>query len=91
MLDEKPSFVIDTIHAWLLDNHQDANDISKKQTRAAIDLTTEQLGYGVPFNAEQKVINKMLIDKKADVATCNAAWGFYHEYTQANDDNAQAA
>lgn len=83
MLNKKESFVIDTIHAWLLDNHQDASDISKEQTRATIDLTTEQLGYGAPFNAEQKIINEMLVDKKADAATCNAAWGFYHEYTQA--------
>jgi len=91
MLDEKPSFVIDTIHAWLLDSHLGSKDISKEQTQAAIDLTTQQLGYGEPFNAEQIIINEMLLDKKADAPTCKTAWAFYHDYTQIDEDNAQAA
>ena len=91
MLNEKPSFVIDTIYAWLLDNRQDAIEISKEQTQAAIDLATQQLGYGEPFNAEQKVMNEMLFEKKADALTCQTAWGFYHDYTNADTESARAA
>ena len=90
MLNEKPSFVIDTIHAWLLDNRQEAN-IAKEETQEAIELTTQQLGYSEPFSAEQKLINEMLFEKKADAAACQTAWGFYHDYTHTDEDNAQAA
>lgn len=91
MLNAKPSFVVDTIHAWLLDNHSNTLGMTKNQIQTAINLTTQQLGYGEPFNAEQKAINEMLFDRKADAQTCQAAWGFYHDFTHGDEDITQAA
>lgn len=90
MLNDKPSFVIDTIYAWLLDNQSVEQDLSQEQTRAAIELTTQQLGYNAPFNAEQKAINEMLFDKKANAQTCKAVWGFYRDYTKDDIDSVHA-
>ena len=38
------------------------------------------IGYGEPFDREQREINQMLNKANSDLQTCTQIWGYYYGY-----------
>lgn len=72
--------VINMIEKWLSEMPSPANELETQQTENAIEKAYGALGYGYPFDWEQRAINQLLIEAKADEFRCLAAWGYYHDY-----------
>jgi hypothetical protein len=72
--------VIKMIENWLSEMPYPANSLEIDITRNAIEKAYSALGYGYPFDWEQRAINQLLLDAKADEFRCLVAWGYYHDY-----------
>ncbi len=64
---------------------------TEEATWSYIQKVAADLGYGAPFDWEQKAINAFLIEKGAGCLACFAAWGFYHDFKVAEARNNYAA
>jgi len=49
---------------------RDLNDVKK---------IAMQLGYGEPFDREQRAINELLCEAGSGDQTCLSVWAFYHD------------
>ena len=70
---------INSVMAWLEEDLPQQTKCTYEQTRAHIEKVTSNLGYGVPFDREQKALNAFLVRQGADLLACLAVWGIYHE------------
>ena len=68
------------ISDWLAEMSPKQKASSRKESLMAVNEAVSLLGYGAPFDKEQRIINKMLIEKSAGKVACIVAWGFYHDY-----------
>ena len=82
------SFIVQSVENWLANLPSKMVAATKQESQLAIYHVTEALGYGKPFDREQKAINALLVDKWADEAACKMVWDFYHElrFTDFSDD-----
>ncbi|MDB2439880.1 hypothetical protein N9W89_14300 [Hellea sp.] len=72
--------IITIIGDWLAQMSPTQKAASQKESVIAVNEAVSLLGYGAPFDKEQRTINKMLIEKSAGKVACIVAWGFYHDY-----------
>lgn len=72
--------VVSIVDDWFADNQELVSVNSVTETEQAIEETTQALGYGYPFDREQKAINEILIDNRASKIACMTIWGFYHDF-----------
>ena len=71
---------LDHVQTWLDKDAPQSGRCSPEQTQAYINKVTSDMGYGFPFDREQKALNAYLIKKGADLlALCFTAWGLYHD------------
>lgn len=68
------------VQDWLAYMTKSSMVETHKEALAACGWAITELGYGVPFDREQKSLNEMLVNSKADKIACLTAWGFYHDY-----------
>lgn len=74
------SELIERIHAWMAVSAGSAMPVTPEETRKAIAKAIRILGYGPPFDREQKQLNSLLMDAGADEMMCVAIWGYYHDF-----------
>ena len=79
------------ISEWLLDLPPSLQVESDNIFQQNLDNVIERLGYGAPFDAEQRAINDMLKAKRAGKIACASAWGYYHDYKVAEARKMSAA
>jgi len=70
---------LDIIKVWLLDLPDADRTASHNECFVGIARAIKRLGYGYPFDSEQRKLNQLLLDSLAGQAACQTAWNFYHE------------
>lgn len=66
-------------------------DKSDVDTWKEIDLAARSLGFGEPFDSEQRQINKMLLQKRANYIVCKVVWQHYYNCKLYNAAHPEAA
>jgi len=77
--DTYSSPIIETIIEWLGDMSPKHTTNSLGETLTAVSEAVLLLGYGAPFDKEQRTINALLADRLAGKIACIVVWGFYHD------------
>ena len=67
------------IRKWAMDLPSSDRTTSHNDCFIAIARAIKKLGYGYPFDREQRKLNELLLDSLAGEAACLTAWNFYHE------------
>ena len=70
---------LETIRNWVSNLPGTERTLSQDKCFEAIAKAIKQLGYGYPFDQEQRKLNEMLLDSLAGDAACQTAWNYYHE------------
>lgn len=83
--------ITEKISDWLLDIPPSLQVQSDNIFQQNLDNVIARLGYGAPFDVEQRAINDMLKAKRAGKIACAIAWGYYHDYKFAETRNMSAA
>ena len=53
---------------------------SSAEAEKALQETLSLMGYGPPFDREQKCLNNFLLYKRANNLACLSVWGYYYDY-----------
>lgn len=87
------SSITEKVSDWLLNMPPSLQVESDNIFQQNLDNVIERLGYGAPFDAEQRAINDMLKAKSAGKIACAIIWGYYHDYkfSQARNSSTVAA
>jgi len=74
------SLLLDNVQKWLesLGDHYRA--ASKEEAESGLKNCLEIVGYGAPFDREQRRLNTLLIVKGANTLACLTAWAYYYDY-----------
>ena len=75
--------IIERAQNWIASTKTSADPLSQEEVEAGIARATKLLGYGEPFDRDQKNLNQLLMDAGADQETCLVIWGYYHDYMMA--------
>ena len=72
------------IKQWLDTMTDDYVSASDNETELAIKDAVRMTGYGTPFDREQRGLNQLLKEKRANRLACLTAWAYYHDFKIAN-------
>ncbi|MGB0906430.1 MAG: hypothetical protein ACPGVT_02970 [Maricaulaceae bacterium] len=72
--------VLEHLKEWLETMSGDMRSESNEATQLAISRAASQLGYGEPYDREQKRLNDLLVSHRANGLGCLSVWSAYHDY-----------
>ncbi len=72
--------VIDIIEDWLKTMPEKLKVGCERESEKELAETLSDLGYGAPFDSEQRVIKEKLIEARAGKMASLVIWGFYQDY-----------
>ncbi len=71
--------IVGIVKDWLEGLPQDLTPPSEAETQSTLSAVIAEMGYGAPFDREQKTINALLLQHRASRLACLVAWGYYHD------------
>lgn len=78
-MSNKSDKTLNTIKTWLEALPSSERVTSKDTCVEGIFNAVKHVGYGYPFDREQREINDLLLASLAGEAACKTVWQFYHE------------
>lgn len=71
--------LLQSIETWLTSLPKQFRTERRLFSEIALSSTLETLGYGAPFDHEQREINRMLVEQHANEFACLAVWKYYQD------------
>jgi len=72
--------LMDVIEDWLKTMPEKLKVACETDSQKELNQTLTSLGYGEPFDSEQRAINEKLIQARAGGMASLVIWGFYQDY-----------
>jgi len=74
------SSLLDNVQKWLepLNEHYRAD--SKAEAESALQDSLKIVGFGAPFDREQRHLNNLLVFNGANKLACLTVWAYYYDY-----------